>query len=112
MTGVGYGMGVQHKKSAPGGAAMVEASILREVPSANSAGEARAHRLIATCNAATRRGFVQVAWSPVAQRGTLEAPVDGRGAMSHPLGGADTAALMLTDSETDTGAGCHRLRRR
>jgi hypothetical protein len=95
---------VQHTTGASAGAPVIEASVLREVPSAQSAGEARAYRLIASCNVATRRGFLQVAWSPLPQRGTLAVSVDGSGAVNYPLGG-DMAALILPGTEIDTGGG-------
>jgi hypothetical protein len=95
---------VQHTMGASAAASVIEASILREVPSSKSAGEARAYRLIASCNVATRHGNLEVAWSPLPQHGTLAASVDGRVAVSYPLGGVtqeitqDMAALMLTNT--------------
>jgi hypothetical protein len=95
---------VQHTAGALAADHVIEASILQEVPSAKSAGEARAYRLIASCNVATARGFLQVAWSPLPQRGTLAASVDGRQAVTYPLDG-DMAALILPDTENDTAGG-------
>ena len=54
------------------------ASILRELPSAKSPGEAEAYRLIVSCDAATKEGSLQLAWSPVPQSGSLAASVDLR----------------------------------
>jgi hypothetical protein len=108
---------VQHTTDASAKAPVIAASILREVPSAKSAGEARAYRLIASCNVVTQRGSMQVAWSPLPQRGTLAVSVDGREAVSYPLDGSEKmgnnsgvvtqglAALMLTDTGNDTAAG-------
>jgi hypothetical protein len=95
---------VQRKTGGSAGAPVIEASVLREVPSAESADEARAYRLIASCDVATRRGFLQVAWSPLPQRGTLAVSVDGSGVVNYPLGG-DMAALILPGSENDTAGG-------
>lgn len=84
------------------------ASILREMPSAKNAAEAEAYRLIVSCDAATKEGSLQLAWSPVPQRGSLTASVDrhtpakflvegsekmgnGSGAILHGL-----AAVMLS----------------
>lgn len=98
---------VQHTTGGSAAAPVIEASILREVPSAESPGEARAYRLIASCNVATRRGFLQVAWAPIPERGVLVASVDGREAVSYPLGGVtqDTASLILRDTENDAAGG-------
>ncbi len=52
------------------------ASILRELPSTKSPGEAEAYRLIVSCDAATKEGSLQLAWSPVPQSGSLLAAVD------------------------------------
>ena len=98
-------------------APVIVASILQEKPSANSAGEARAYRLIVSCNVATQSGSMQVAWSPLPQRGTLAASVDGRAAVSYPVAGSEKmgnssgvvtqglAALALTDAKYDAAAG-------
>jgi hypothetical protein len=98
---------VQQTTGVSAAAPVIEASILREVPSAKSAGEARAYRLIATCDVARRRGFLQVAWSPLPQRGTLAVSVDGSGVVNYPLGGVtqDMAALILPDFGSDTASG-------
>lgn len=53
------------------------ASILQEVPSTTNPSTAEAYRLIVSCNSATREGSMQLAWSPVAQSGSLTASVDG-----------------------------------
>ena len=96
---------------------MLVASILREVPSAANAGEAREYRLIVSCNAATQNGLMRVAWSPLPQRGTLAASVDGKVTANYQVGGSEkmgngsgvvtqgAAALVLTDNrQRDVGA--------
>jgi hypothetical protein len=91
---------------------LIVASMLREEPSAESAGEARVYRLIVSCNLATQDGAMQVAWSPAPQRGTLAASVDGRPAVSYAVGGSEKmgngsgvvtqglASLALTDTKS------------
>jgi hypothetical protein len=83
------------------------ASILREMPSTKNAGEAEFYRLIASCNPATQKGSLQVAWAPVAQSGTLAASVDGNTVVEYRVEGTEAmgngsgvilhgrAALML-----------------
>jgi len=87
------------------------ASILREAPSTTNAGEAEVYRLIASCNAATREGAVQLAWSPVPQSGTFTASVDGNAAVTLRAEGSEKmgngsgvvlhglAALMLSETK-------------
>jgi hypothetical protein len=58
-------------------APVLTASILRELPSAGSAGEASMYRLVFACNTATHEGEMQLAWAPVPNAGTLSAAVDG-----------------------------------
>jgi carbon monoxide dehydrogenase subunit G len=70
-------------------APMLTASILREAPSARNAGEAEVYRLIASCNSATQEGEMQLAWSPVAQSGTLTASVDGNAAARYRVEGSE-----------------------
>jgi hypothetical protein len=60
---------------------------------------------------------MQVAWSPLPQRGTLAVSVDGRAAVSYPVDGSEkmgngsgvvtqgVAAIALTDAKYDTVAG-------
>jgi len=72
---------VERAKDRASGADIVTASIVRELPSAVTAGrlgapEAALYRLVLTCNAATRDGAMQVAWSPEAKRGTLSVAAD------------------------------------
>ena len=65
------------------------ASILREKPSANTAAEAEAYRLIVSCNTATKAGSLQLAWSPVPQSGSLEASVDLRTPVKYRVEGSE-----------------------
>ncbi len=84
----------------------ITASIVRESP--NKPGEAEIYRLIASCNPSTQAGELQLAWSPVAQSGSLFASVDGATAVQYLVKGSEKmgngsglelhglAALMLT----------------
>jgi len=111
------GWTVQHTNGAAAKTPLIMASILREEPSAKSAGEARVYRLIVSCNVETQEGSMQVAWSPLPQRGTLAASVDGRAAVRYQVGGSEKmgngsgvvtqglAALALTDAKHDTVVG-------
>ena len=80
---------VQHTTVAAAGTPVIVASILREKSWAKSAGEARAYRLIVSCNVAARIGSMQLAWSPQPQRGSLSASVDGSAAVSYPVEGSE-----------------------
>lgn len=76
------------------------ASILREVPSATNPSEVESSRFIASCNQATQKGSLQLAWSPVPQSGALSLSVDGvsyRAEGSEKMG---NAAVVLTVSRT------------
>jgi hypothetical protein len=98
------------RSKAAASAPMLTASILREAPSAKSAGDAEVYRLIASCNSATREGYLQLAWSPVAQSGALAASVDGNPAVRYRVEGSEKmgngngvvlhglAALMLAET--------------
>jgi len=70
-------------------APMLTASILREAPSARNVGEAEVYRLIVSCDSATQAGEMQLAWSPVAQSGTLAASVDGATAAQYRVEGSE-----------------------
>jgi hypothetical protein len=78
------------------------ASMLQEATSTRSAGEAESYRLIASCNAATGQGRLQLAWSPVPQLGILAASVDGNAAAQYRVDGDEEmgndhgAAVVLT----------------
>jgi hypothetical protein len=71
----------------------VTASIVRELPSAAASGrkgaEAAMYRLVLTCNAATRTGAMQLAWSPEAKRGTLAVSLDGQPATTYTVEGTE-----------------------
>jgi hypothetical protein len=87
----------------------VTASILREAP--RNTGEAEVYRLIVSCNSVTREGSMQLAWSPVAQSGTLGAAVDGNAAAQYRVEGSEAmgngsglilhgmGALMLAETK-------------
>jgi len=45
--------------------------------------------LIVSCNSAAQEGEVQLAWSPVAQSGTLAASVDGNAAVQYRVEGSE-----------------------
>ncbi len=76
-------------------APVLTASILRELPSAASAGEAAMYRLVLACNAATHEGEMQIAWAPDPQRAAFSATVDGKTPFLYPV-------------ETGKGATYHR----
>jgi hypothetical protein len=57
-------------------APVLTASIARELPTARN-GAAALYRLVLACNADTRQGEMQLAWSPAPKTGTLSAVVDG-----------------------------------
>jgi hypothetical protein len=100
---------VERPKNAGGGGPMLTVSIVREMPSTKNAGEAEVYRLIASCNPATREGYIQLAWSPAPQNGTLAASADGKVAVRYPVKGnnkmgngtgesSGLAALMLAEA--------------
>jgi len=108
---------VQHTNGVAAKAPVIVASILREKPWAKSAGEARVYRLVVSCDVATQHGSMQVAWSPLPQRGTLAVSVDGRAAVSYQVDGSEKmgnssgvvttglAAIVLTDTKYGAPAG-------
>jgi hypothetical protein len=77
------------RSSDAGGPPVLTASVLREAPSPGSAGEAESYRLIASCNPATQEGSIQLAWSPVAQKGVLTVSVDGNPPLQYRLEGSE-----------------------
>ena len=83
------GWTVERSKDTVSSPPMLTVSILRELPSAQNAGEAEVYRLIASCNSATREGEVQLAWSPAPTNGTLTASVDGNTAVQYRLEGSE-----------------------
>jgi hypothetical protein len=93
-------------------AEVVTASILRELPSPKTPGEAAMYRLVLTCNVATHKGEMQLAWAPVPKTGTLSATVDGNAPITYQVEGtekmgngsqvtAGPAAISLYESGTD-----------
>jgi hypothetical protein len=103
---------VERRQDSPANVATVTASILREVPSAKKPGSAESYRLIVACNAATRQGTMQVAWSPAAQTGKLAASVDSKAQVSYLVEGMEKmgdgkggvtkglAAIYISDANT------------
>jgi hypothetical protein len=72
----------------PSSAPVITASTLREFP--RVAGEAEAYRLIASCNSATGEGQMQLAWSPVAQSGSLAVSIDGAASRQYRVEGSES----------------------
>jgi cytochrome c551/c552 len=67
----------------------VTASMLREMASSKTPGDAEAYRVVASCNPETREGSIQVAWSPAPQSGSLAASVDGKAAVQYVVDGSE-----------------------
>ena len=80
---------VERSNDAAASAPMLTVSTLRELPSAKNAGVAEAFRLIASCDLAAQEGYVQLAWSPAPQSGTLAASVDGKAAVRYRVEGSE-----------------------
>ncbi len=78
---------------------VVTASILREAPSAKSAGEASMYRLVLACSVATHEGEMQLAWAPAATRGALSAAVDGK-TLTYEVDGASIGLRMMLPMKT------------
>lgn len=85
---------------------MTTAGIVREVATGNSKQPSR-YRLVVTCDAATRKGDVQLSWAPSPRNGTVNASVDGAAPIAYKVDGAETmgngspgttgrAAVLLT----------------
>lgn len=70
-------------------ASIMSASIVRELPSADSTGVPDSYRLTVTCRADTREAGMELAWSPgVPKEGqALEVFADGRELPGHKIGG-------------------------
>ncbi len=83
---------VERSYDAAASVPILTVSTLREMPSAKHVGEAEVYRLIASCNSATQEGEMQLAWSPVAQSGTLAASVDGNVAARYRVEGSEKMA--------------------
>ena len=65
------------------------ASVVRELPSARSGGASALYRLVLTCNAETREGEVQLAWSPSPKTGSLTAVIDGKRKYTYSVEGKE-----------------------
>jgi hypothetical protein len=100
---------VSRSEGAPTKTPVFTASILRELPSATKPGEASLYRLVLSCNAATRKGEMQLAWAPSPKTGTLSGTVDGNIPFAYKVEGtehmgngsqvtAGPAAITLYDS--------------
>jgi hypothetical protein len=68
---------------------VVTASLLREMASSKTPGDAEAYRVVVSCDPATREGSIQVAWSPAPQSGALAASVDGGTAIPYRVEGSE-----------------------
>ncbi len=107
---------VQRTQDPGSKAPLLTASILRELPSMKTAGEASMYRLVLACNAATHEGGMQLAWAPVPRMGTLSATVDGETRFTYKVEGSETmsngsrgitgpaAAISLYPSENGSQA--------
>lgn len=65
------------------------ASILREAPTTKDGREARAYRLIVSCDTASREGFLQLAWSPIPASGVLAVAADKKGKVRYDVQGRE-----------------------
>ena len=68
---------------------VLTASVLREVPDARPPREPALYRLVLACNLESRRGEVQLSWSPIAKTGSLTASWDGNAAVTFPVQGTE-----------------------
>lgn len=92
-----------------GGAHEVTASVLREIAAARKDGVPGLYRLVATCNTETKKGRMQLSWSPEPRSGTILASVDGKPlaffvegeeAMGNGTGGRAGPAAVFLDGVT------------
>lgn len=92
-----------------GGQHEVTASVLREVAAARKDGVPGLYRLVATCNSETKKGRMQISWSPEPRSGTILAAVDGKPlaifvegeeAMGNGTGGKAGPAAVFLDGVT------------
>ena len=92
-----------------GGQHEVTASVLREIAAARKDGAAGLYRLVATCNTETKKGQMQLSWSPEPRSGTILASVDGKPlafsvegeeAMGNGTGGRMGPAAVFLDGVT------------
>ena len=58
--------------------------------------DAPMYRLMLTCNAATREGAMQLAWSPIPRRGTLSVALDGKPPATYTVEGTERMANGTT----------------
>jgi hypothetical protein len=68
---------------------MITASVLRELPSTRSPGEAASYRLVLTCNTATHEGTMQLAWAPAPTTGVLSVLVDDGAPSTYKVEGSE-----------------------
>jgi hypothetical protein len=72
-------------------APVIIASVVQEVPSTTPNGDPDMYRLILTCQADTREGEIQLAWSPVPppQGRSMAVAVDGKALLSYKVEGTE-----------------------
>lgn len=70
-------------------AAVIVASVLRELPSVRSDAVAASYRLVVTCDSGSGAGELQLAWAPSARTGVLSVAVDGRSPITIPVSGTE-----------------------
>ena len=104
---------VERTRDRVSNADVVTASIVRELPSAPGSGrpadiEAAMYRLVLTCNATTREGDMQLAWSPIPQRGALSVSFDRKPPVSFQVVGTER---MGNGTATTTGPAAFVLAR-
>jgi hypothetical protein len=84
---------VERTKDGTAEAPRLTASLLRDMPSAQNAGEATAYRLLVSCDLVAHDGFVQLTWSPLPKSGTLTARADEKVAVRYPVEGGESLVL-------------------
>lgn len=77
---------------------LTTASVLREIPAPSKPGGLSSYRLILSCDAASGKGEMQLAWSPLPVKGTL-AVMLGTTPFSYNVDGADFRGLPLLVSD-------------
>jgi hypothetical protein len=87
-------------------ASVVVVSTLRELPVMREGAIVPAYRLVLTCDAATREGEMQLAWSPSPKRGTLLVAADGKAPSAYTVDGTDK---MGDGGSGTTGPAAHTL---
>jgi hypothetical protein len=82
----------------------ITASVLREVAAPSKPGGQSLYRLVMTCDAATTKGEMQLAWSPLPARATLAVTL-GNKSFTYDVDGADFRGLpsQWADSVVVTG---------